>query len=110
MTLIQISLIITLISGFLITTYPVYAMKRGWPVGEILSNESGIIRSLGGLFMLASIVAIFFYFKWTISSAILVGFSFIGFFLTSIFKTYTQIISIIGLFIGIAIGLYYYLS
>ena len=34
MTLIQISLLITFISGFLIITYPIYAVKRGWPIGK----------------------------------------------------------------------------
>ena len=110
MTLIQISLITTLISGFLIVTYPVYAAKKGWPIGEILSNESGIIRTLGGLLMIFSIVALFFYFKFLVALGILIGFAFVGFLLTSLFKTFTQALSIIGLFCGIAMGLFYYLT
>lgn len=109
MTLIQTSIITTLISGFLITTYPVYAVKRGWPVGQILSNDSSLIRTLGGLSMIISLVALFFYFEWTIALGILIGFSIVGFLLTSLLRSFTQVISIVGLFGGIAMGLYYYL-
>lgn len=56
MTLIQIALILLFLSGFLITTYPSYAPKKGLPIGEILSNETGIVRTLGGLSMIASVV------------------------------------------------------
>ena len=109
LTLIQTSLITTLISGFLITTYPVYAVKRGWPVGQILSNDSSLIRTLGGLSMIFSIVAMFFYFEWTIALGILIGFSFVGFLVTSILRSFTQVVSIVGLFSGIAMGLYYFI-
>ena len=110
MTLIQISLLITFISGFLITTYPIYAVKRGWPIGEILSNETGIIRTLGGLSMIASIFMFFIYFKWFVSIGIIIGLFLLGFIISSIFKSLTQLLSIAGLFAGITMGLIYYLT
>lgn len=109
MTLIQIALLIILYSGFLIITYPEFARKRGLAVGAILANDSSIVRTLGGLGMFFSLVAVFFYFDWYIALISIIGIFITTYLTTMLLKQATQFICILGIFIGFALAIIHYI-
>ena len=109
MTLIQISLITTLLSSFLITVYPDYADKKDWAIDSLFVKESGIVRILGGLFIVVSMYMMLFYFHLLVAIGIFLVFAIVGFLLIFIFKRRIQVLSLIGLISGIGMGAVYYL-
>lgn len=110
MTLIQISLILLLVSGYLIVTYKGFAIKRGLPVGEVLSNESGLIRTLGSLSLVAAIVGCFFYFSWYVAIALIIGSFIASYIIFILLKKNSQYVCILGLFAGIIMTLVHFIS
>ena len=110
MTLIQYSLIILLFSGYCIVTYSKFALKRGWSVGEMLENDTSIVRSLGSIALIFSVITVFFYFQWYIAFLIIIVTFIVAYISTLMLKSKIQILTSFGLLVGIVLTLIYYLT
>lgn len=100
MTNIYLFFITLFTSGLLIISYKDFALKKGYTIGSYFQNDSSIIRTLGGLSLLGSVIGSFFYIKWYLVIAGIISCFIISNILTSLLKSYTQILSIILLLLS----------
>lgn len=80
-------------SGLMIIAYNRLAIQRGWQTGEIYASDSGPLKFIALLSVIASFIAAFFYLQWYyVVLAVFIAW-FIGTTLTSLFKSSTQLIA-----------------
>lgn len=64
MTSIEVFFFLLCLSGIMIISYKDLALRKGWTIGEYYDSDVSVVRTLGGLSFLGSLIVSFFYIKW----------------------------------------------
>lgn len=90
---------LTLLATFswVVLGYDSYATKRGWPVGAMFAADVSTIKTIGIISLPVSAIAAGYFAVWWSAIVVLVASLFLAQGLTSIFRSFVQPISVIGL-------------
>lgn len=100
MTTLEWFFLLLFTAGITIISYKGYAVRKGWPIGNMYYSDSSILKIIGILSMASSLIIAFFYIKWyfVIGGAILSWL--ISGAITALFRVNTQYVAIIMLLLS----------
>jgi len=93
------TIVFTLLAAFswIILSYDGYAIKKGWPVGEMFSANASLIKIASFIGLPGSVIAAGYLAVWWSSSVVIFTGFIVAMLLTKILRSYVQPVSIVGL-------------